>query len=176
MIVLGSLGGEWLGLLCSQSYWKLLSLAPSMWVTGLALFLKLAKNGCPWLPSLWVTGLVLFSRLLKMLILDSLGGEWLSILYFQGCWLFLALSWWVTGLSLFEGCWNWLFLAFQSVSEWACFIFKAAEMVVLGSSGCRWLGFVFEAAENSCPCLSRMWVTGLASCVKAENGCSWLFS
>ena len=123
MIVLGSSGCEWLGLLCFQACWKWLSLA-LQWASDWACFVvKPAENGCSWLYRGWVTGLALFSSLLRMIILGSLGCEWLSLPFFQAFW-------------------KWLFFAHQSVSDWACFVCKLTE------NGCPWLssGWVTEFA------------------------------
>ena len=123
-----------------------------------------------------------------MVVLGSPACEWQGLLCFQACWKWLSLalqmvsdracfvfkpaengcpwlfSLWVTGLAMFssllkmvilgspdgewqgllcfQACWKWLSLALQGVSDWTCFVFKPAE--------------------NGCPWLSRMWVTGLA--------------
>ena len=150
--------------------------------------LKPAENGCPWLFSMWVTGLALFSSLLKMVVWLTLAlqevSDWACFVLKpaeNSCpWLF---SQWVTWLVLFssllkmgvfgspegewlsllcfQAYWKWLSLALQHVSDWACFVFKLAE--------------------NGCPWLSRMWVTGLAlfssllkMAVLGSLACEWL--
>ena len=124
-----------------------------------------------------------------MVVLGSLVGEWLSMLYFK----------------LAEN--GFLWLSRMWVTDWACFVLKLAEnyclwlsrrwvtvlalfsgllkMVALGSQVCEWLGlfcfsacwnwlslalqrvsdwdcFIFKPAENNCPWHSRRWVTRLA--------------
>ena len=154
-------------------------------MSGWAWFIfKPAKNGCPWLSSGWVTGLALLSSLLNMVVLGSLGCEWL-------------------GLLCFKACWKWPSLILQNVSDWACFVLNPAENGHPWSSGCEWLSllcfwgcwkwlflvqrvsdwacFVFKPAENGCPWFFRVWVTRLAlfsSLLKmialGSSECEWL--
>ena len=178
MIVLGSSGSEWQGLLCFQACW----------------------NSCPWLSRGWVTGLAFFSSLLKMVVLGSPEGEWQGLLSFQACWKWLSLAlqrvsdracfvfkpaehgcpWlsrmWVAGLAFFssllkmvvlgslvgewqgllcfQAFWKWLSLALQLVSDRACFVSKPAE------NGCFWP--------------SRRWATGCLICKPVNNAFHFL--
>ena len=149
IVVLGSSGCEWLGLLCFQACWKWLCLAlqrvsdwacfifkPAendlslalQWVGDWACFiLKSAKNGCPWFSREWVTELALFLSLLKVVVLGSPGCEWLSLLFYKlaenGC-LWLT-SQWVTELALLS---------------------SPLKMVVFGSLVGEWIGLLYFQA------------------------------
>ena len=85
IIVHGSPGCKWLGLLCFQVCWKWLSLALQVVSDWACSIFKPDKNGCSWLFRMWVTELAFFSSLLKMVVLDSPVSEWLSLIYFQAC-------------------------------------------------------------------------------------------
>ena len=119
MIVLGSPGGEWLGLLCFQACWKWLSLALQKVSDWACFVFKLAENECPWLSSWWVTGLALFS-----------------------CWKWLSLA--LQNVSdwacfVFKPADNtYLFLSLQIVSgHLHPNIFSLQTNYCLGFSGCR---------------------------------------
>ena len=153
--------------------------------------------GCPWLSSQWVTGFALFSNLLKMFVLGSPECVWLCFvlkLAENGCpWLFRR---WVTGLALLLSLLRMIALA-SPVGEWLGLFSSLLKMVVLGASGCGWLGslcfqacwkwlslalqevsewacYVFKLAKTGCPWLFSLWVTEPACFQACWEGCLWL--
>ena len=122
MVILGYLGGQWLGLHC----------------------FKPTKNSCPWLSSLWVTGLALYLSLLKWL---SLALQYVSDLVWfifkldKNCYPWLS-SQWVTELALFSSLLKMVFLGSSGSECWACFVSKCVNNTssFLGS---EWLTYLF---------------------------------
>ena len=54
----------------------------------------------------------------------------------------------MTVLALFLSLLKWLTLTFQLVSDWAYFVFKPAELVIIGSPVGEWACFVFKLAKK----------------------------
>ena len=164
MVVLGSSGGEWLGLFWFQVCWKWLSLAlqdVSDWACFVfRLVFRPAKNGYPWLSRMWVTELALSSNLLKK----------------NGCsWLFRR---WGTGLSfvfkpLFKPVNNTShFLDSECWLDMSLYVSSLLITSFLVSPVGKWLptSQCFKPANKVLLWVFRMWVTSyLVNFILSDN-------